>query len=315
MAGRQAGVYDDVQDWKDIVWISGYDNHAVGIRKNGTLATAGTDEDGELGCAGSVERDAGGHGISPHGRLDSRTAWYIFEAIPSMIETTASSGRMSKSCSAGTTILRWFLTMVRWPRWGTTVFNECDVDSVNGAIGGAVASGTTYVLKLRSYGHPIRGGLVRRGRRSRFGRDIIYVDGGDRHTVGLTSRGTVEATGDNAKNQLDAKYWKDMVCNLRRTVSHDWHRYIRHHTHSGSRRSRLLCRRRRLHLAVIHFIFVHFFLMLLKSGVFELVSNTHMRMDIPCKSKISHASPDLKSFPASASASSGCFACLLPPLI
>jgi hypothetical protein len=46
--GDETGVYEDVQSWEDIIWISGYDTHAVGIRSNGTLARAGDDENGEL---------------------------------------------------------------------------------------------------------------------------------------------------------------------------------------------------------------------------------------------------------------------------
>ena len=207
--GKASGVYDDVQDWKDIVWISGYDNHAVGIRKNGTLATAGTDEDGELDVLdlSNVTQVVTGYRHTVALTADGSV---YFRGNPKHDRDNCQQWTHVKKLLGGDDHLAVVFNDGTMAAVGYNGFNECDVDGVNGAIGGAVASGTTYVLNsdhtVTPYGEDwcdeddVRGWS-----------DIIYVDGGDRHTVGLTSRGTVEATGDNAKNQLDAKYWKDMV--------------------------------------------------------------------------------------------------------
>ena len=41
--------------------------------------------------------------------------------------------------------------------------------------------------------------------------DIIYVDGGDEHTVGLQSNGSVKVAGSNSNNQLAASSWENIV--------------------------------------------------------------------------------------------------------
>lgn len=207
--GQTSGVYEDVQNWKDIVWVSGYDNHAVGIRTNGTLAIAGTDEEGDLDVLdlSNVTQVVTGYHHTVALTADGRVH---FRGSARHNRDDCEQWTNVKKLLGGDDHLAVIFNDGTMDAVGYNGYEECDIEGVSGAIGGATASGTTFVLNsdhmITPYGKDWCGEDDVRG-----WSNIIYVDGGDRHTIGLTSFGTVEVTGDNEKNQLDARGWQDIV--------------------------------------------------------------------------------------------------------
>ncbi len=207
--GMTSGVYDDVQTWKNIVYISGYDNHAVGLRKDGTLVPAGTNERGELevrdlknvtqvitGYLHTVALTADGKvhyiGYNKHGRADC-------EKWTSVKKLLGGDDHLAVIFNDGS------MAAV-----GYNADGQCDLKDVVDAIGGTVSSGTTYVLHedktVEPFGKDWHGEDDVRG-----WSDIIYVDGGDEHTVGLRSDGTVEVAGENTNLQYEVLNWENIV--------------------------------------------------------------------------------------------------------
>ena len=207
--GMTSGVYEDVQTWSNIVYISGYDNHAVGLRENGTLVPAGMNERGELdvrelanvtqvvtGYLHTVALTADGKvhycGYNKHNRADC-------EKWTNVKKLLGGDDHLAAILNDGTMVAA-----------GYNEYKECNLSEVTNAIGGAVSSCTTYVLNADHTVSDI--GKNWCGEDDVFDwTDIIYVDGGDEHTVGLQSNGSVKVAGSNSNNQLAASSWENIV--------------------------------------------------------------------------------------------------------
>jgi len=207
--GKTSGVYEDVQTWSNIIYISGDYNHAVGLRKNGTLVPAG---------------------INKHGELDVRDLEHVTQVITGYLHTVALTedgkvyyfgynkhGRANceewtnvKKLLGGDDHLAAILNDGTMIATGYNGNKQCDLYSINDAIGGAVASGTTFVLHSNQTVEDFGKNWV--GEDDVFDwNDIIYVDGAAEHTVGLQSNGKVLIAGSNENYQYEVKAWENIV--------------------------------------------------------------------------------------------------------
>lgn len=209
--GQTTGVYEDVQQWEDIVWISGYDSHAVGLRSNGTLAIAGTDEDNDLdvldlsnvkqvvtGCHYTAVLTGEGkvyfRGVHLHNLTDC-------EKWSNVRELIGGDDHLAALFNDGT-----------MKAVGYSGYGQLELGDVTDAVGGTVSSGTTYILHEDGSVTP-RGKDFCNEDDVRGWSDILFVDGGDEHTLGLKRDGTIKIAGTSDKNVniFEAENWTDIV--------------------------------------------------------------------------------------------------------
>ena len=207
--GKTSGVYDDVKTWSNIVYISGYDNHAVGLRKDGTLVPAGDEKNGKLnvrdlknvtqvitGVEHTVALTADGKvhyfGYNKHGRRDC-------EKWTNVKKLLGGDDHLAAILNDGIMIAA-----------GYNGNGQRNLNDVTDAIGGAVSSGTTFVLRSDKTVRPIGKNWHGENDVSDWS-SIIFVDGGDEHTVGLQSNGNVKIAGSNSNYQYEVNDWENIV--------------------------------------------------------------------------------------------------------
>ena len=185
-AGSNDKCQCNVKSWTDIVSVAAGDYHTVGLKSDGTVVVAGD------------YSYAGGWGVS---------GWTDIVAI-------AGGGRHVVGLkSDGTVVVG-----------GETGEGVDDVSDWRDIV--AVAAGRLHTVGLKSDGTVVATKFdnswgARRGRdTSAYDRgqsevddwtDIVAIEAGKYHTVGLKSDGTVVAVGDNEYGQCDVSDWTDII--------------------------------------------------------------------------------------------------------
>lgn len=207
--GDKTGVYEDVQSWEDIIWISGYDTHAVGIRSNGTLARAGDDENGELEVLDLTDVTQVVTGkwytvvLTRDGKVQYRgVKLYNLSECESWINV--------KTLLGGDDHLAAIFNDGTIRAVGYAGYGQCKLGEFKDVIGGTVSSGTTFVINAN--------GTVTPKGKDFCGEDdvrgwtnVIAIDGGEEHTVGLRSDGTIKVAGSSKHNLNIAESWTSIV--------------------------------------------------------------------------------------------------------
>ncbi|MCI7726790.1 MAG: protein kinase [Clostridiales bacterium] len=172
----------DVSSWTDIVAVDAGYMHTVGLRSDGTVvATEITNNNGDMG---EREIDYGQCNVSSWTDIVAvAVGWYHTVALR----------------SDGTVVA----TGANWS-------GQCDVSGWTDIV--AVAAGPEHTVGLRSDGTVVAEGNNKYGRCNVSSwTDIVAVAVGWYHTVALRSDGTVVATGYNDDGRCDVSSWTDIV--------------------------------------------------------------------------------------------------------
>ena len=159
--------------------------HAIGLRADGTVVAAGSNEDGQCNVSEweNVISVAAGGGQTIDLDAGRRTGGYLTLGI-----------------KADGTVLA----------TGNNDYGQCDVSEWRGIA--AVDVGYDHVVALKTDGTVLTTGRTSYGCGDvQSWSDIISVKAGSSHTVGLHSDGTVIAVGSNGYGQCDVSGWKDIV--------------------------------------------------------------------------------------------------------
>ena len=95
---------------------------------------------------------------------------------------------------------------------GYSNFRDLLIECLNSFPSSTIAGGDRHTIGLKSDGTVVATGDNEYGQCDVSDwKDIVAVSAGDYHTVGLKADGTVVATGDNEYGQCDVSDWKDIV--------------------------------------------------------------------------------------------------------
>ena len=199
----------ETENWQDIIDVSTSQNHTVGLRKNGTVITAGRNVYGEcntehwsrvVAIAGSRNHTVGlrdngtvvSAGYNSYGQCDVLD-WKNIAAV------TAGDNHTVGLKKNGTVIAV-----------GDQYSGKCKVSDWTNIT--KVTAGLNHTVGLRKEGWVVATGSNSFGQCNVAGwHDIVSVSAGENHTVGLTKDGTVVATGNNAYHQCDVSSWKNII--------------------------------------------------------------------------------------------------------
>ncbi len=199
----------DTSGWSDIVQISAHEEHAAGVRANGTVAFAGVNADNDGNVAGwsnIVQVVTGYHntlGLTADGHVYytgfDRNHQSDCAKWTGIVKLLGGDDHHAGIKADGTIVAA-----------GYNGAGQCDTSALSGVVDGAVSSGTTYcvfadgsvcALGKDWCGEDQIGGWY----------DIVAISGGDEHTVGLRRDGTVVAAGSNEYGQCEVSAWTDII--------------------------------------------------------------------------------------------------------
>jgi alpha-tubulin suppressor-like RCC1 family protein len=203
----------DTSGWRDIIQVAGYGDHALGLCKNGAVVSTGLNKSGECDVSDweNVKQISASYQGSIAVTKDGRVLYTGFDK----------NGQ--SSCMSWTDmnkILGGEDHILGLKNNGTVVASgyngdeRKDVSSYKNVIAGDAANGTTFVVMSDAEG----GTIVKKTGKDWKNEDsvtgwtgIIDISGGDEHTIGLRSDGTVAYTGANDKGQCNVTNWKGVV--------------------------------------------------------------------------------------------------------
>ena len=166
----------DVAGLKDIVAISAGGDHTVGLKADGTVVAVGYNGNGQCDVAGLKDIVAVSAG-------DDYTVGLKADGTVVATEYTGHQKYYHGKCD----VEGWTDIAAVSAGWDHTV--------------GLKADGTVVAVGKNNYGKCDVAGL----------KDIVAVSAGDDYTVGLKADGTVVAVGDNNVGQCDVADWTDIV--------------------------------------------------------------------------------------------------------
>ena len=166
----------DVAGLKDIVAVSAGDDYTVGLKADGTV----------------VATEYTGHQKYYHGKCDVE-GWTDIAAVSAGWDHTV-------GLKADGTVVA----------VGKNNYGKCDVAGLKDIV--AVSAGDDYTVGLKADGTVVAVGDNNVGQCDVADwTDIVAVSAGLSHTAGLKADGTVVAVGDNDEGQCDVAGWKDIV--------------------------------------------------------------------------------------------------------
>ena len=190
--------------------LSTYRTNTVGLRSDGTVVAAGSNEDGE--CDVSDWRDiiavSTGNGCI-FGLKANGTVIAVGNNLDEQCEVSNWTNIVAVSAGQWHTVgLRADGTVVAV---GSTIDGQCSVSGWRDIV--AVSAGRIHTVGLKSDGTLVAVGENRYGQCDSVGywKDIIAVSAGYEHTVGLKAGGTVVAAGNNSFGQCDVGSWTGIV--------------------------------------------------------------------------------------------------------
>ena len=219
MAFYALGDYRDARERSFALWeqiaqretVSAGHCHTVGLKADGTVLAAGSNEYGQCDVSGwtnVVAVSAGGFhtvglkadgtvlavGINDNGRCDV-SGWTDVVAI------SAGTWHTVGLKADGTVVAA-----------GSNEYGQCDVSGWTNVV--AVSAGVWNTVGLKADGTVVatRGGYNGSGQWDVSGwTDVVAVSAGSMHTVGLKADGTVVATKGNSSGCCDVSGWTDVV--------------------------------------------------------------------------------------------------------
>lgn len=208
--GARSGI--NTSSWNEIVQISGYDDHIVGLKADGTLVGTGTNNEGDLDIQswmGVVQVATGYHGTSAltedgyvlytgteNANIDDCVNWKDIEILVAGDDHMAGITKDGKMVASGYNSV-----------------GQCDVGGFTNIACAAV--GCQYTFAVDADGDVSIAGGNEKYAYGQYNavswKNIIAIDSGDRHVVGLTKDGKVYAAGENLDGQLNVDKWENVI--------------------------------------------------------------------------------------------------------
>lgn len=206
-AGSSENGRGKVSGWRDIVAVSAA-SHSVGLCADGTVvATGGTLKCSVSGWSGIIKIDAGDN--TTVGLTKDGKVVAVGKSDLGMLDV--SGWREMEDIAAGAD------TTYGLSSDGTVRAVGSDASGQKTGVSGwrdivAISAGTRFVAGLKRDGTVVVAGTDSYSKDdTRFWMQIIAIAAGSDHVVGLRADGTVEATGRNDKGQCDVGSWTDIV--------------------------------------------------------------------------------------------------------
>lgn len=199
----------DVNHWTDIVAVSAGLYHTVGLKADGTVVAAGSNENGRCDVddwTDMVAISAGGNhtvGLKADGTVvaigNNRSGQCNVGDWTGIVAVSAGSGYTVGLKSDGTVVAV-----------GADSYGQCNVSDWADIV--AVSAGMYHTVGLKLDGNVVAAGSGSDGKCSVSGwTDIVAVSAGGSNTVGLKADGTVVAVGNNGNGQCDVYDWQGVV--------------------------------------------------------------------------------------------------------
>lgn len=231
LAGKTDGL-SEVSSWRDIVAVATGDNHVVGLKEDGTVVAAGSNDDGQ--CDVSEWQDIAAIAAGKKhtvGLKRNGTVVAVGRNSDRQCEVSKWRDVMAIAAGGNRTLVLQKNRKVAWvfPTLNPPFFYEMGVQeiavSANGNLAAAVCidgrakvdTANTMDAQSNLPGGWVMGSKVScMSGENKVGHwsDIIKIDMGEQHTVGLKKDGTVMAVGANTgfyAGQINVSRWKDIV--------------------------------------------------------------------------------------------------------
>ena len=198
----------NVEDWQNIVAVTGGSKHTVGLKADGTVVAVGRNDDGRCNvkswrdivavCAG----DSHTVGLKADGTVVAAGSnWYG--------QCNVSDWQDIIAVSAGYTYTVGLKADGTVVAVGDNDDGRCNVEDWQDIV---AVTGGYHTVGLKADGTVVAVGNNKDGRCNvKSWQDIVAVKTGWYHTVGLKADGTVVAVGSNEYGQCNVKSWRDIV--------------------------------------------------------------------------------------------------------
>lgn len=208
--GEGSGI--DTSTWRDIIAISGYDDHVVGLCSDGSLVGTGQSEEGCLNLEGWMDITEIATGY--HSTVALTEDGYVkYTGTQNYSINDCVNWSDIETLVAGDDHMAGILFDGSMVASGYNTSGQCDVGDFKDIICAAVGCQYTFVVHEDGSVDVIGGNA-----KYAYGQtdamnwsDIIAIDSGDQHVVGLTKDGRVLAAGDNSYGQCNVDHWTNIV--------------------------------------------------------------------------------------------------------
>ncbi len=208
-AGSNDNGQCDASGWTNIIAISAGGLHTVGLKADGTVVATGSNSFHQCDVSDWTDIVAISAGYSHTvGLKADGTVVAVSNNMSGKCNVSGWTDIVAVSAGSAHTVgLKADGTVVAI---GTNDDGRCDVRGWTDII--AISAGLAHTVGLKADGTVVAVGRNRYGQCDVGGwTDIVAISAGDRHTVGLKTDGTVVAVGWNDNGRCDVSGWRDIV--------------------------------------------------------------------------------------------------------
>ncbi len=208
--GEGSGI--DTKSWENIVAISGYDDHVVGLRSNGTLVGTGeTEEDCRdfEGWMGIVQIATGYHSTVAL----TKDGYVKYTGTHNYGMNNCVNWENIRTLATGDDHMVGILEDGTMAASGYNSSGQCEVAGFKDVMCAAVGCQYTFIVHEDGTVDVVGGNddyAYGQTDATSWG-NIIAIDSGDEHVIGLTKDGRVLAAGDNSYGQCNVDKWTNIV--------------------------------------------------------------------------------------------------------
>lgn len=204
---EKAAFSNGVEEWRDIVAVTGGNKSIIGLKSDGTVVSAGSTKN----CNVSAWRDIVAVSASTDHTLGLKADGTVVSATNSLVRalktddwTDITAVTVGNAHAVGIKNDR---TVVAC---GINTNMQCNVSRWNDIV--AVSAGALYTVGLKSDGTVVSAGMtIYQQQEMLKWKNIIAVSAGANHTAALSADGRVVAVGNNDCGQCNVSGWREII--------------------------------------------------------------------------------------------------------